>query len=138
MKTEALAAQATSGTRLRWLARILGVPVFAFSLFWLYFALNSPFAQSASISDPIILALMLPMLGYMVAWFWERAGALLMAVGALALATAIYPRSLSENTASFLLLFLLFSLPYLILSLLFFYAGKARQNERTLAQGSSA
>jgi hypothetical protein len=112
--------------RLQWIARLLGMPVLAFNLFWVYFALNSPFAQSASLTDPVMLALLLPMVGYIIAWFRPGAGAALMLIGAVAVAAAFYPRSLSPNTASFPVLFALFCLPHLVLSILFYLAARLR------------
>lgn len=105
-----------------WLARGVSLPLFAFSLFWIIFVIDSPFASAPTNTLSVVAVLVVPALGVIIAWLSARIGAVVMAVGAVGVGALLYIRNM-DSPEAIPLAFLLFCLPYLILSVLFFMAA---------------
>ena len=105
-----------------WLARGVSLPLFAFSLFWIIFVLDSPFASASTDTLRVVAVLLVPALGVIAAWLSARTGAVIMALGAVGVGVLLYIRNI-DSPEAIPLAFLLFCLPYLILSVLFFMAA---------------
>lgn len=82
-------------------------------------ALNEDKPQAAAM--PVIYLLILSMTSSFLVWHWEKAGALMTAIGAVGLCIAAYISAQSVGLAGFgFQTAVLYGLPYLVLSALFF------------------
>lgn len=109
-----------------WLARGVSLPLFAFSLFWIVFVLDSPFASEPTNALTTAGVLLVPVCGVIVAWLSPRIGAVIMALGAVGVGALLYVRNI-DSPEEIPLAFLLFCLPYLILAVLFLMASTSNR-----------
>ena len=105
-----------------WLARGVSLPLFAFSLFWIVFVLNSPFSAAPTTAFAAAGALLVPVCGVIIAWLSPRIGAVIIMLGAIGVGALLYVRNI-DSPEEIPMAFLLFCLPYLILSVLFLMAS---------------
>lgn len=109
-----------------WLARIVSLPLFAFSLFWIVFLLDSPFQIASANSLIAAGVLLVPVLGIIVAWLAPGIGAIVLILGAAGVGGLLYLRN-ATTLSELPLTLLLFCLPHLILSVLFLMASGRQQ-----------
>ncbi|MBU0494857.1 MAG: hypothetical protein KKA73_16795 [Chloroflexi bacterium] len=114
----------TEAVRLvRWATRLSSIAVS--SVFLLIMALaitNEDAPQTPAI--PVLVLLALTIMGCIAAWRWEKIGGGAAIIGAIGLGIAVYAASSAFGLDSYLLLLMsMYSLPFLVIGILFLACG---------------
>lgn len=96
--------------RVRWIARSAGVLVSSFWLMLLSVILLGEDRVGAR-AIPALVVMLVTIISFVLAWRWERAGAIALIVGSLALGAAFYYSSTSDGMAPSFYLISLTTLP---------------------------
>ena len=112
---------------IRWMARLSSLAINSVFLLILFLALtNEDKPQGAAI--PVLVLLTLTMGSCLAAWRWERAGGIVVLVGAVCLGVAAYSASLTYGAGPHFLAPLVYAAPYLLVGTLFLLAARGQRN----------
>ena len=108
---------------IRWVARLSSIMVSGtFLLIMLLAITNEDPPQTPAI--PILVLLAFTMMGCIAAWRWEKVGGSAAIIGTIGLGIAVYAASLAFGLDSYAFLLMgLYSLPFLVVGVLFLACG---------------
>ena len=120
---------------MRWMIRLFSLVISCVFLLIAFLAVtNEDKPQGAAVSVPVLLVLTIA--ACFAAWRWEKVGGVIVVIGALCLGVATCASSLTVGLGSVgFLLSLIYSVPFLVVGILFWISGKSNDRLNQAEQG---